>query len=108
MKELRKVKAYIAGKGIICTDIVFSERIEGFQTNNKNEEIFIPQDAIVVPGFIDQHIHGAGGYDFMDGSVLALETISATLVREGTVAYLATTVSASVEKTKQASQRLQT
>lgn len=102
MKELRKVKAYIAGKGIICTDIVFSERIEGFQTNNKNEGIFIPQDAIVVPGFIDQHIHGAGGYDFMDGSVLALETISATLVREGTVAYLATTVSASVEKTKQA------
>jgi len=30
----------------------------------------------VVPGFIDVHIHGAGGHDFMEGTREALEIIT--------------------------------
>jgi N-acetylglucosamine-6-phosphate deacetylase len=101
MKSIKNAKVYMEGRGFISTSLSFDERIQEIGASI-GEEIVIPKDAIVLPGFIDQHIHGAGGYDFMDGSVLGLETISATLVKEGTVGYLATTVSASVEKTKQA------
>ena len=101
MKSIKNAKVYIEGRGFISTSLSFDERIQEIGASI-GEEIVVPKDAIVLPGFIDQHIHGAGGYDFMDGSVLGLETISATLVKEGTVGYLATTVSASVEKTKQA------
>lgn len=46
---------------------------------------------IVAPGFIDLHIHGAGGSDSLDGDRAAMETISRTLARQGTTAFLATT-----------------
>ena len=60
----------------------------------------IPTDAVVIdakdniicPGLIDVHLQGAGGYDFLDGTPMAIEKISQTLARFGTTSYLATTV----------------
>lgn len=52
-------------------------------------------DAIVAPGFIDLHVHGASGHDLMDGTADALRATSATLAQHGTTAFLATTMSAS-------------
>ena len=37
----------------------------------------------IVPGFIDLHIHGAGGRDVMEGTREALETIAATVASHG-------------------------
>jgi N-acetylglucosamine-6-phosphate deacetylase len=51
-------------------------------------------DYYLVPGFIDLHIHGAGGKDVMDGSVEALAAISGALAAEGVTGYLATTMTA--------------
>jgi N-acetylglucosamine-6-phosphate deacetylase len=51
--------------------------------------------AMVAPGFIDLHIHGAAGRDFMDGSLATLQEVSRTLARHGTTSFLATTISAS-------------
>src|ERR1700674_2129612 len=48
-----------------------------------------------VPGFMDVHIHGAGGHDVMEGSAEALEIIAATVARHGTTSIVATTVTAS-------------
>ena len=59
-------------------------------------------ESYLVPGFIDEHIHGAGGSDAMDGTEKALKTISDTLVKEGTTSFLFTTMTASPEKTKTA------
>jgi N-acetylglucosamine-6-phosphate deacetylase len=52
----------------------------------------------IVPGFIDMHVHGGGGCDFMDGNVNAFLTIAATHARYGTTAMLPTTLSASREE----------
>ena len=52
---------------------------------------------MVLPGFIDRHIHGAGGCDAMDGTDEALTTIADTVAREGTVGFLATTMTQSPE-----------
>lgn len=45
---------------------------------------------IVAPGFIDIHIHGAGGAMCESGEPEQVETISATLARFGTTGFLAT------------------
>ena len=59
-------------------------------------------ESYLVPGFIDEHVHGAGGSDAMDGNEKALKTISNTLAKEGTTSFLFTTMTASPEKTKAA------
>ena len=52
----------------------------------------------VSPGFIDIHVHGGGGHDFMDGTEIAFLTIAATHARYGTTSMLPTTLSASKEE----------
>jgi N-acetylglucosamine-6-phosphate deacetylase len=50
---------------------------------------------IVLPGFIDIHIHGANGDDFMDGTEESFEKIAKALPKEGTTSFLATTLTQS-------------
>jgi N-acetylglucosamine-6-phosphate deacetylase len=52
------------------------------------------QGQFVSPGFIDIHVHGGGGYDFMDGSVEAFLKIAETHARYGTTSMLPTTLTA--------------
>jgi N-acetylglucosamine-6-phosphate deacetylase len=53
----------------------------------------------VVPGFVDVHIHGAGGHDVMEATREALEIISATVAARGTTSLVATTVTTSAKET---------
>ena len=52
-----------------------------------------------VPGFVDVHVHGAGGHDVMEGGDKALGTITQRLAAFGTTSLLATTVTASADET---------
>jgi N-acetylglucosamine-6-phosphate deacetylase len=52
-----------------------------------------------IPGFVDVHIHGAGGRDVMEGSTEALSTMTETVAKHGTTSLLATTVTAGTETT---------
>jgi N-acetylglucosamine-6-phosphate deacetylase len=71
------------------------------------DEVKIPSGAIdyvaagmtVVPGFVDVHIHGAGGHDVMEATPAALDCITSSVARYGTTSILATTVTASVDET---------
>ena len=60
-----------------------------------DEVVELEEGKMLVPGFIDQHIHGAAGSDAMDGTKEDLLKISNALAKEGTVAYLATTMTQS-------------
>ena len=57
------------------------------------EEI-VATDKIASPGFIDVHIHGAGGHDVMEGTEDALKAISSMIGAHGTTSFVATTVTA--------------
>ncbi|MFB3923340.1 MAG: N-acetylglucosamine-6-phosphate deacetylase [Terriglobia bacterium] len=57
------------------------------------------QDRLVVPGFIDVHIHGAAGHDLMEATGEAVSAVAAYLARHGTTSFLATTVTASLDRT---------
>lgn len=50
------------------------------------------------PGFIDIHVHGGGGYDFMDSTGTAFARIAETHAQYGTTAMLPTTLSSSREE----------
>jgi N-acetylglucosamine-6-phosphate deacetylase len=52
----------------------------------------------VSPGFIDLHVHGGGGFDFMDGHESAFLAIAETHARYGTTAMLPTTLTGAKEE----------
>ncbi|MGH9791151.1 MAG: N-acetylglucosamine-6-phosphate deacetylase, partial [Candidatus Acidiferrales bacterium] len=54
---------------------------------------------ILVPGFVDVHVHGAGGSDVMDAHPEALRTIATVLARFGATSFVPTTVTASADRT---------
>lgn len=51
----------------------------------------------VSPGFIDLHVHGGGGADFMDGSVEAFLKVAETHARYGTTSLVPTTLTSENE-----------
>lgn len=52
----------------------------------------------IAPGFIDIHVHGGAGFDFMDGTEDAFLKIAQLHARYGTTSMLPTTLSASKEE----------
>lgn len=50
------------------------------------------KDHYLMPGFIESHVHGAGGADFMDGTVDAFNHAGDTLCRHGATTIMPTTV----------------
>jgi len=53
--------------------------------------------SVIVPGFIDLHVHGGGGRDTMEGRD-AVRRLAQTHARHGTTALLATTMTAPVHE----------
>lgn len=108
MKGLKNVTAYVAGKGLVKTDIAFEDgKIVAIGKLDNVEPIF-DTDGVVLPGFIDEHIHGAGGADAMDGTEEALQTISEYVAKEGTTGFLATTMTQSPENIGKALKNVKT
>ena len=98
MKCFKNVSVYVEGEGIKKTSVCFSDKIEKIsRCGITGEEIVLPEDAVVIPGFIDKRIHGAGGSDGMDGTVEDISIIANTLAAEGTTTFLATTMTQSPE-----------
>ena len=62
-----------------------------------NEDVLDADGLYVSPGFIDVHIHGAGGFDTMDGTIDAINNIAKTIVKHGTTSFTPTTMTVSIE-----------
>jgi len=48
----------------------------------EDSEHFAAGDKIVIPGFVDVHIHGAGGHDVMEGTAEAIAKVASTVARK--------------------------
>ncbi len=74
----------------------------------RRDEIEVPsgakevlaRDMTLIPGFVDIHIHGAGGHDVMSSTEEALTTVAKTVARHGTTSIVATTVTAPPDETR--------
>jgi len=59
-------------------------------------------DKTAIPGFLDVHIHGAGGHDVMEGNAAALRAVTRKVSEYGTTSIVATTVTAGTDETLRA------
>lgn len=85
-------------KGLIKTNLIIKDGIIDFIGEiESNDLIELDENKIIIPGFIDQHIHGLGGYDVIDGKVEAIEKIASELPKEGVTAFLPTTTTEEIE-----------
>ncbi|TMV50105.1 N-acetylglucosamine-6-phosphate deacetylase [Paenibacillus mesophilus] len=52
---------------------------------------------LLIPGMIDVHIHGASGFDMMDGTEESVQQVSQACAASGCTSFLATSVSSTLE-----------
>jgi len=60
-------------------------------------EIIDAKGQLLIPGMIDVHIHGANGFDMMDGTEESILEVSKTCAMTGCTSFLVTSVSSSIE-----------
>ncbi|MBQ8321489.1 MAG: N-acetylglucosamine-6-phosphate deacetylase [Clostridia bacterium] len=85
---------------IVLEDSIFfgnlrasNEIIEYIGEEIKRDEPTVSADgAYLVPGFVDIHCHGGGGYDFMDATPSEMKKISEFHLSHGTTTLVATTM----------------
>jgi N-acetylglucosamine-6-phosphate deacetylase len=67
--------------------------LTGKDTDVLATNVIDAQGKYLSPGFIDIHVHGGGGYDFMDNSIKAYLEIARLHASHGTTAFTPTTLS---------------
>ena len=63
-------------------------------------------DGILAPGFVDIHIHGGAGHDVMEADASGLAAVEQLLFKHGVTSYFPTTVTAPLDQTWSALDRL--
>lgn len=86
----------IEGGAILITGRTITGLVEKDTVFDGATEIDAQGDYIS-PGFIDIHVHGGGGHDFMDGTKEAFLRIAETHAQYGTTAMLPTTLTSEKE-----------
>src|SRR4051794_1626562 len=61
-------------------------------------EVVDGSNLFIAPGFVDIHVHGAAGADYMDGAREAVRTVNAAHARHGTTSIFPTTTTGSFEQ----------
>jgi N-acetylglucosamine-6-phosphate deacetylase len=82
---------------IVITGDRITEIVEGSLEVPGAEEIDA-HGQYIAPGFIDIHVHGGGGSDFMDGTESAFLKIAETHAQYGTTSMLPTTLTSDKEE----------
>src|SRR5262245_20773236 len=55
------------------------------------DEVIDLEGGYLAPGYVDLHVHGGAGADFMDGTATAFRTVCRAHARHGTTSLLPTT-----------------
>ena len=67
-----------------------------------NDNVIDAKGLYLSPGFIDVHIHGAGGHDTMNGTYESLNIIASIIAKHGTTSFTPTTMTVSKEDIRKA------
>lgn len=91
---MKKIKANILiDKKIVSAEISYSDKIQKIDILGEA----LTSLKLLVPGFIDLHVHGGGGSDIMEAGT-AIKTVASTHAKFGTTSFLATTMTAPFEE----------
>lgn len=94
---MKIINAYFPynNKFIKGTIVVENHKIKEILKNslfeNDGDMIVDAAGRYLLPGFIDMHIHGRGGFDMMDGKIDSVLKIAEQLPQTGVTSFLATT-----------------
>lgn len=98
-KQLRVVGHVLTPQGFVHGFLEHADgrvlRIEGVPVSEAR--VRLEAQAIVLPGFIDLHVHGGGGHDIMAGGDSA-QHVARLHAKHGTTALLATTMTAPMDE----------
>ena len=86
--------------------LTFGEKIISIGEIPDDTELIDAAGAYVAPGFINVHIHGAGGFDTMDDDLTALKNFAEFLPATGVTSFLPTTMTMPLEKIYRALERI--
>jgi len=96
--KIKKIKVCLEDQVVMSPIEIESDIISSF---NDNDGLDL-SNCYLIPGLIDQHIHGSASFDVMDGSVNGLEEMSKSLLEEGTTSFLGTTMTESLDNINKA------
>lgn len=84
--------------GMVCCEDSTIVYVGQRKSLSNHFEIIDAQGGIIAPGFIDLHVHGGDGADFMDGTPDAVTTVCAAHLRHGTTTIFPTTTTGSSQQ----------
>ena len=88
-----------SGMAVVCRNGRIERILPGNGvTPEPGDRVIDARGGYIAPGFIDMHVHGGGGYDFMDGTVEAFLGVAETHARYGTTALVPTTLTCTDEE----------
>ena len=98
--KLKNVRAVLSDRVTPPTTVIINEDvITEIGSDNTPVDVTIDGNGgYLFPGFIDVHIHGGGGADFMDGTVEAFETAVKAHIKTGTTTLVPTAMTATNEE----------
>ncbi len=97
MTETRTLEGRIVTpEGVVRGRLRHDNQILAIEPDDRAADEFL-----ILPGFIDLHVHGGGGADVMDGAD-AVRTMAGFHARQGTTTLLATTVTAPTDELRRA------
>lgn len=102
MKAIKNVRiATEEGVSSLVTVIIDEGTIHRIAAGDSEDDISADvidgQGHFLLPGMIDVHIHGACGFDMMDGTTGSIEEVSKACARTGCTTFLATSVTSSLD-----------
>lgn len=91
-------------EGVVCSGYLAIEDGRFADVCNERPACDVVEygDAWVAPGLVDTHIHGFADHDVMDCDPAGIDAMCEALARRGTTSILATTLTASLEQTREA------
>ena len=99
---MEKIKGFrnsniLTEEGIKKTNLLIKgDYIYSVGNNDIDGLVELDDNLIVIPGLIDEHIHGTNNVDIIDGNEEDIYTIACALSKEGITAFLPTTTTQSI------------
>ena len=83
---------------VVIQDHIIESILPANHTTIDNATIYDLDGLYISSGFIDIHVHGGGGHDFMDGTIEAYHGVASLHLKHGTTAMMPTTLASSIDE----------
>lgn len=104
MKTVIRNAKVVKMKEITEPSTVWIENGQIQKINNQEDQfpsdyqVIDAEGQLLIPGMIDVHIHGASGFDMMDGTTKSILEVSKTCAKTGCTSFLVTSVTSTIEE----------